>query len=55
MLWYRYWKVPGQQYRIPWQIQEGHMCLRSPDMAKMDPNATGMALGVWNGYVQNAR
>ena len=31
------------------------MCLRSPDMAKMDPSATDMALAVWNGYVQDAR
>jgi hypothetical protein len=33
----------------------GHMCLRSSDMAKMDPNVTDMALAVWNGYVQDAR
>ena len=33
----------------------GHMCLRSSDMAKMDPNAANMALAVWNGYVQDAR
>ena len=40
---------------FPWQIPEGHMCLRSPDMAKMDPSAADMALAVWNGYVQDAR
>ena len=27
----------------------GHMCLRSPDMAKMDPNAADVALAVKNG------
>ena len=41
------------------QIPEGHMCLRSPDMAKimpkMDPSAADMALAVWNGWVQDAR
>jgi hypothetical protein len=26
----------------------GHMCLRSPDIAKMDPRAANMALAVWN-------
>ena len=31
------------------------MGLRSPDMAKMDANAAGMALAVWNGYVRDAR
>jgi hypothetical protein len=37
------------------QIPEEHMCLRSPDVAKMDPSAADMALAVWNGYVQDAR
>ena len=40
---------------FPWQIPEGHMCLRSSDMAQMDPSAADMALAVWNGYVQDAR
>ena len=40
---------------FPWQISEGHMCLRSPDTAKMDPNAADMGLAVWNGYVQDIR
>ena len=40
---------------FPGQIPEGHMCLRSSDMAKMDPSAADMALAVWNGYVQDAR
>ena len=31
------------------------MCLRSPNMAKMDPSAADMALAVWNGYVWDAR
>jgi hypothetical protein len=31
------------------------MGLRSPDMAKMDADAAGMALAVWNGYVRDAR
>ena len=31
------------------------MCLRSSDMANMDPSAADMALVVWNGCVQDAR
>jgi hypothetical protein len=31
------------------------MCLRSPDMAKMDPSAADMALALWSGYVRDAR
>ena len=34
-----------------WQIPEGHMCLRSSAMAKMDASVTDMALAVWIGYV----
>ena len=37
------------------QILEGHMCLRSPYMAKMDPSAADMSLAVWNGYVRDAK
>ena len=37
---------------FPWQIPDGHMCLRSSAMAKMDPSAANMTLAVWNGYVQ---
>jgi hypothetical protein len=33
----------------------GHMRLRSPDKAKMDPSAADAALAVWNGIVQDAR
>ena len=33
---------------------QGHMCLRSPDTAKMDPSAADMALAVWIGYVRDA-
>jgi hypothetical protein len=33
----------------------GHMCLRSPDMAKLDPSAADVALAVWNGYVRDDR
>jgi hypothetical protein len=54
MLWYQYRQVPGRQDRCWSQSPEGHMCLRSPDMAKMDPNAADMALAVWNGYVRDA-
>ena len=49
MLWYQHRKG------FHWQILEGHMCLRSSDMAKMDPSAADMALAVWNGYVQYAK
>jgi hypothetical protein len=33
------------------------MCLRSPDMAKMDPSAADAALALWTGIyvVQDAR
>jgi hypothetical protein len=34
---------------------QGHMCLRSPDMAKMDHSATDVAFALWNGIVQDAR
>ena len=41
------------------RFSEGHTkfstCLRSPDLAKMDPNAADMALAVWGGYVQDPR
>ena len=55
MLWYQNRQVPGRQDRCWSQSPEGHMCLRSPDMAKMDPSAADMALAVWNGYVRDAR
>ena len=35
--------------------QRGKWVIRSPDMAKMDPNAADAALAVWNGTVQDAR
>jgi hypothetical protein len=52
MLWYRYWQVPGHRDTMLVADSRGHMCLRSSNMAKMDPNAadTSMALAVWNGY-----
>ena len=56
----RYWQVDlaGRtgfpSIRSIWQIPEGHMCLSSPDMAKMDPSAADMALALWNGCVQDA-
>jgi hypothetical protein len=55
MLWYRYRQVSGRQDAMLVADSRGHMCLRSLDMAKMDPNAADMALAVWNGYVQDAR
>ena len=55
MLWYRYRQVPGRRDTMLVADSRGHMCLRSPDMAKMDPNAANMALAVWNGSVQDAR
>jgi hypothetical protein len=50
MLWYQYRQVPGHRDTILVADSRGHMCLRSSDMAKMDPNAADMALAVWNGY-----
>jgi len=55
MLWYQYRQVPGHRDTMLVADSRGHMCLRSSDMAKMDPNAADMALAVWNGYVQDAR
>ena len=55
MLWYRYRKVPGRGDTMLVADSRGHMCLRSPDMAKMDPSAANMALAVWNGSVQDAK
>jgi hypothetical protein len=60
MLWYQYRLVPGHRDTMLVADSRGHMCLRRPDMAKMDPNAADMALAVWNGYsrrlyVQDAR
>jgi hypothetical protein len=58
MLWYRYQQVPGRRDTMLVADSGGahvRMCLRSPYMAKMDPNAADVALAVWNGYVQDAR
>ena len=55
MLWYRCWQVLGRRDTMLVADSRGHMCLRSPDMAKMDPNAANMALAVWNGSVHDAR
>ena len=55
MLWYQYRQVPGRGDTMLVADSRGHLCLRSLDMAKMDPSATDMALAVWNGYVQDAR
>ena len=55
MLWYRYRQVLGRRDTMLVADSRGHMCLRSSDMAKMDPNVADMALAVWNGYVQDAR
>ena len=54
MLWYQYRKVPGHRDTMLVADSSG-LCLRSSDMAKMDPNAADMALAVWNGYVQDDR
>ena len=35
---------------FPWQTSEGYMCLRSPDMAKMDPNAAHLG-----NYAENSK
>ena len=55
MLWYQYRQVRGHRDTMLVADSRGHMCLRSSDMAKMDPNAADMALAVLNGYVQDAR
>ena len=52
--------VPVRKHRTcrtgsPGQIPEGYICIRSPDMAKMDPTAAEMALAMWTGYVEDAR
>ena len=43
------------RYDVGRRFQRGTCVIRSPHMAKMDPSAAGMALSVWNGYVQDAR
>ena len=40
---------PGRRDTSWSQILEEHMCLRRPNMGKMDPSAADMALAVWNG------
>jgi hypothetical protein len=49
-----YGTIPGHGDTMLVADSRGHMCLRSSDMAKMDPNAADMAFVVWNGYVQDA-
>ena len=44
---------PG--YDVGRRFQRNTCVIRSPDMAKMDPNAANMALAVWNGSVHDAR
>ena len=55
MLWYQYRQVPGHRDTMLVADSRGHMCLRSSDMAKMDPNAADMALAVWNSYSRMCR
>ena len=46
MLWYQYRSVPGRRDTMLVADSRGHMCLRSSDMAKMDPNAVDMVLAM---------
>jgi hypothetical protein len=39
MVWYQYRQVPGHRDTMMVADSRGHMCLRSSDMAKVDPNA----------------
>jgi hypothetical protein len=55
MLWYRYRKVPGRGDTMLVADSRGHMCLRSSDVAKIDPSAADVALAVCNVIVQDAR
>ena len=48
----RYW---ASSTGSRWQIWEGHICLRSSDMAEMDPSAVDLTLAVRTCYVQDAR
>ena len=45
----------GRRFQRVLNLVHVSTAVRSPDMAKMDPNAADMALAVWNGYVQDAR
>jgi hypothetical protein len=55
MLWYLYQRVPVRWNTMLVADSRGHMCLRSSDMAEMDPNAAEMSLVGWNGYVHARR
>ena len=58
----RYRQVPNRKYRLPLADFRGAyvccimMCVRSPDMAKMDPNAYSRSCVEWlQLYAQDAR